>query len=72
MHFMDWSGGGWLMMGWWWIVIVVGVILLGKWMMDQRTVSPKGDSAMEILKRRYASGEISKGEFEEKKRTLAG
>ena len=30
------------------------------------------DSAIEILDRRYASGEINKDEYEEKKRTLAG
>lgn len=29
------------------------------------------DSAIELLKKRYARGEISKEEFEEKKRTLA-
>ena len=28
------------------------------------------DSAMDILRRRYASGEINKEEYEEKKRTL--
>ena len=60
------------MMGWWWVVIVVGAIFLGKWMMDQRTVSPKGGSAIEILKRRYASGEISRAEFEEKKSAILG
>ena len=30
------------------------------------------DSAIEILNRRYASGEIDKEEYEEKKRTLTG
>ena len=30
------------------------------------------NSAMEILDRRYASGEIDKDEYEEKKRTLSG
>jgi putative membrane protein len=59
-------------MGLWWVVILVAVVFLGKWVMDQRTPPPKGESAMEVLKRRYAGGEISKEEFEEKKRAIVG
>ena len=33
--------------------------------------SPKADSALELLKKRYARGEISKEEYEDKKRDLA-
>jgi putative membrane protein len=33
--------------------------------------SSKTDSALEVLKRRYARGDINKEEFEEKKRDLA-
>lgn len=33
--------------------------------------SSKADAALEVLKRRYARGEISKEEYEEKKRDLA-
>jgi putative membrane protein len=72
MHFMDWFGGGWSMMGLWWVLIIVAAVVLGKWMMDQRTTSSKLESPMEVLKRRYASGEISKEEFEEKKRAIVG
>jgi uncharacterized membrane protein len=32
----------------------------------------RSNSAMKILDRRYASGEIDKDEYEEKKRTLSG
>ena len=33
--------------------------------------SSKADSALEVLKKRYARGEINKEEYEEKKRDLA-
>jgi len=39
------------------------------WGMRQGGVS-RGDSALEILKQRYARGEIDQQEFEEKKRDL--
>lgn len=61
-------GGGWMIL--WWIfsiAVIVGVAVfvarLGK------TRSEK--SALDILKERYAHGEISKQEFEERKRDIA-
>ncbi|HEU4639219.1 MAG TPA: SHOCT domain-containing protein, partial [Candidatus Binatia bacterium] len=41
-----------------------------RWLMrDQK--ERRGDSAMEILRQRYARGEINKEEFEAKKRDLS-
>jgi len=54
-------------------VIIVGIALLVKWL---AATSGKGEGTcakenpVEILKRRYAAGEIGKEEFEEKKRDL--
>lgn len=57
-----------------WILIIVGVVLLIKWLIDQGKLggqlSMTEESAMEILKKRYAKGEISKEEFEQMKRDL--
>ena len=54
-------------------VIVPGIVLIMVWIM-QKTIGGEiqktGGSAIEILKARYAKGEISKEEFEEKKRDI--
>jgi putative membrane protein len=58
--------------GWvFWIVVIIFVIkaIRGRvW----RNNWIEHDRAMEILKERYAKGEINKEEFEEKKKTLMG
>jgi len=55
-----------------WILIIVGVILLIKWLVDQGKTTGGGgqQSSMEILKSRYARGEITAEEFEEMKKRL--
>lgn len=55
-----------------WILIIVGVIMLIKWLVDQgkTTGGEQQRSAMEILKTRYAKGEITAEEFEEMKKRL--
>ncbi|MFO7791222.1 MAG: SHOCT domain-containing protein [Bacteroidales bacterium] len=67
-------GHGWGM-GWWWIiglVIVIAVIGIVVKSMNQNTGSTQspGKSALDILKERYAKGEIDKQEFEERKKDL--
>ena len=55
-----------------WILIIIGIIYLIRALVKdnyQQTPPPK-DSAMEILKERYAKGEINKQEFEEKMKDL--
>jgi putative membrane protein len=55
-----------------WIIIIIGVILLAKGYLSPRNKEPKSSeaSALDILNKRYARGEIDKAEFEEKKRDL--
>ncbi|MFQ5798058.1 MAG: SHOCT domain-containing protein [Bacteroidota bacterium] len=67
---MDWFGGHWFTMLLWWVLVLAAIIFLVKWLTDQKSQSTKEDSAVEILKKRYARGEISKEEFEEKKKDI--
>lgn len=66
--------GIWMLFGViFWIFLIAGVVLLVIWAV-QRTergeTSRTGETALEILKKRYARGEISKEEFDEKKRDI--
>lgn len=72
-------GLGWIFMAIFWIVVVALIVGLIYWAVrggdssyHRETPSPeKENSAMKILKERYARGDISKDEFETKKRDLA-
>lgn len=74
---MGWGYGmGWL---WtiitivFWVALIIGIIFLIRWLAastKQRGEGKSEDSALEILKKRYARGEISKEEYEERRRDL--
>jgi putative membrane protein len=78
---MMWNWYNWGFGGFWWIMPIIMVIFWGLiiWgiIAFVRSVNKsrccgttQSESALEILKRRYASGEITKEEFEEKKRAI--
>ena len=84
--YSDWHMGRWMMgewgVGWFgmtltiffWVIIIVGLVLLIKWLIQ--TTSSKapgvreGSKAMDILKERYARGEINRDEFESMKKDI--
>jgi putative membrane protein len=81
-HGDDWHMRGWPMMGggmWcliFWVVVAIAVVVLIVFLVRYLTArGPAGKaekSSLEILKERYAKGEISKAEFEEMKKDLEG
>jgi len=52
-----------------WIPVIIGLVLLIKYL-SEGGAKRREESALEILKKKYARGEISKEEFEEKKKDL--
>lgn len=79
-----WGDGGSWGMGWgmfgvlhmllWWVLIILGIVVLVKWLFGGTSGQARGieNRALEVLKERYARGEIGKEEFDQKKRDLSG
>jgi putative membrane protein len=72
---------GWGLLSWFgpfmmmifWIAIILAIIFFIRWLSFSTRAggtSKPEDSALDILKKRYARGEINKEEFEEKKKDL--
>lgn len=59
-------GMGWF---WWcfWVIIIIVFLILFEPVPKQKA---KRNTALDILQKRFASGEISKEEYEEKKKVL--
>ncbi|MHA2062149.1 MAG: SHOCT domain-containing protein [Candidatus Sifarchaeia archaeon] len=55
-----------------WILLIVGIILVVRWAVLQRGKDSQKseESPLEILKKRYAQGEIDREEFEQKRKDL--
>ncbi len=79
------SMGPWMMwgqgMGWFfpiimlsfWIAVITGIIFLVRWVIlsaNKNHGYKSQESALDILKKRYARGEINKEEFEDRKKDL--
>jgi putative membrane protein len=74
MYGWDMGGGGWL-----WalggLVVLIALVALVVWAVNSMSSANRGSAErrpqpLDILRERYARGEISKEQFEEAKRTL--
>ncbi len=70
-----WGGHGWAWSIWMlvamavlWLLFLGGIALLIIWAVNRSR--PPGGSALDILSRRYAQGEISREEYEQMKRDI--
>jgi len=70
------GSGGWGFFGMWWVMIIfwlliiTGAIGLIKWVFTEKRPETKRESALDILKERYAKGEINEDEYNKKKKDL--
>jgi putative membrane protein len=70
---MMWGAGfGGFYMILFWAVVIAVIVVLVKWFFGDsaRADTPRSKSAQDVLKERYARGEIGREEFEQKKRDL--
>ncbi len=74
-----WGGGGWMFFGPLMMIvfvaaIVVGVVLMVRWLggtgHGAALHPPPGGTPLDILKERFARGEIDKEDFEDRRRAL--
>jgi putative membrane protein len=67
---MGWGMGfGWVFMIFFWVLAVLGIVYLIRIVIIGAKKN-SGETALDILKKRYAKGEISKEEFEKIKNDL--
>lgn len=81
-HMGRWMMGDWGM-GWFgmivmllfWVLVIAGIVVLVRWLIQKtdsmnRSSVGTGSQAMDILKERFAKGEITRDEFESMKKEI--
>jgi putative membrane protein len=75
MHWGEYGWGmggglGWLFMILFWLLAVLGIVYLFKMITGGAKNAGREEMPLDILKKRYVKGEISKAEFQEKKKDI--
>lgn len=73
----DWGGWGWGMgFGWifmilFWALVILGIVALAKWLYSAGNLGGNASKRpLDILKERYARGEITRDEYQRTRRDL--
>jgi putative membrane protein len=72
----DWHGWGWGMgFGWilvvlFWILVIAGIVALARWLFYAQGTGSSGKRPLDILKERYARGEVTREQYEQMRRDL--
>jgi putative membrane protein len=69
MDNMGWwgPGFGWIFMLLFWGIVILGIVTLVRWLAQSRPGSTGEKTPLDILKERYARGEIDREEYEQKR-----
>ena len=60
------AGFGWIMMVFFWGAVILGLMYLVKQIFSDKKCTVQTESAENVLKMRYAAGEITREEYNEK------
>jgi putative membrane protein len=64
-------GFGWIFMILFWALIVLGIVALAKWLFSAGSAGGgAGKGPLDIVKERYARGEITRDQYEQMRRDL--
>lgn len=68
----SWMGTGWMGAGMWvfWLLLIVVIVVLVRVFADGGSPQQRQDTPLDMLKARYARGEIDDEEFERRRREL--
>ena len=64
-----WIGLGFVHMALFWVLVILGIVVLVKWLAGSGPASTAG-RALEILKERYAKGELTREQYDQMKREV--